>query len=366
MANKFTQFLDGVGQGILNPKGTVANYQHATRLFIDDSYRLAPRTKYMFYVRFELDTSVIQAPQFSAKYANEIGFLVKSADLPKYTFETVTKNQYNRKHVIYKNYTYDNLNLTFHDDSAGIVNALWALYFGYYSADRNLPNAAFDRNISTYRKTGTGFDNFRYGMDSNKKTGVDFIKSISVYTMSRRRFNGYTLLNPKITSWSHGSVASDANEFLDNSMTVAYESVVYSSGQVAIDSPKGFATLHYDNTPSPLSVQGGGVANLLGDGGVLDGIEQIFGDVNNGSAFGSVGGFLGTAITAINTAKNLNSLSLAGIKQEAINIISSPAALSGVVSTVGGVIGAAFPKNSNNTDTTTAVPKVLAGGDTQA
>ena len=318
----------------------------------------------MFYVRFELDKTVIQAPQFTSNYADEVGFLVKSADLPKYTFESVTKNQYNRKHVVYKNYSYDNLNLTFWDDSAGIVNALWALYFGYYSADRNLPNQAFDKTTSTYRKTGTGFDNFRYGMDSNKKQ-VDFIKSISIYTMSRRRFNGYTLLNPKITSWSHGQVDHSAGEFLENSMTVAYESVVYSSGQVAIDSPKGFATLHYDNTPSPLSVQGGGVANLLGDGGVLDGIEQIFGDVNSGSAFGSVGGFLGTAITAINTAKNFNSLSLAGIKQEAINIISSPAALSGVVSTVGGVIGAAFPKNSNNTDTTTAVPKVLAGGDNQ-
>ena len=361
MANKFTRFLKGVGDGLLTPKGQLANWQHATRLFIDDTMRLAPRTKFMFYVRFEIDKTVLKAPQFTNKHADEIGYLVKSADLPKFTMESITKNQYNRKHIVYKNFTYDPVNLTFHDDSQGIMNALWALYFGYYSADRNLPQQAFSKSISTYRSTDTGFDNFRYGLDNDKS--VDMFKSISIYTMSRRRFNGYTLVNPKITSWSHGQVSYEANEFLENSMTVNYESVIYSSGQVQQNSPTGFAMLHYDNTPSPLSVAGGGVANLFGQGGVLDGLESVFGNVSDGSAFGSVGGFLGTAISAANTIKNLNNLSKEGLKREAINIISSPAAILGIAGTVGGVVGSVFPKNTQNTNTTPATQKVLIAGD---
>ena len=359
MANKFTAFLSGVGQGLTNPKGGLADWRHATRLFIDDTMRLAPRTKFMFFVRFELDKTVVNAPQFTNKHVEEIGLLVKTVDLPKYTLETVTKNQYNRKKIIYKNINYDPINLTFHDDSAGIINALWAIYFGYYSADRNNPDMAYSK--SNYRATDTPIDSFRYGLDNNKS--VDMFKSISVYTMSRRRFNGYTYINPKIKTWSHGATDRSANEFLDNAMSFEYEAVRYSSGEVAIDSPMGFATLHYDNTPSPLSVAGGGVANLVGQGGVLDGLEQIFGAVGSGSAFGSVGGFLGTAIATANTVKNLNNLSAAGLKQEAINILSSPTAIRGAINTVGGVVGAAFPKNSNNTDTTIASPKIMAGGD---
>lgn len=362
MATYFTRFLSGVGSGLVNPKGQMANWTHATKLFVDDTYRLSPRTKYLFYVRFELDKTVLQAPQFTNRHADEIGFLVKSTDLPKYTLDTVTKNQYNRKKVIYKNINYEPVSLSFWDDSAGIVNALWALYMGYYVTDRALPLQAYSK--TNYRKTTTGLDNFRYGLDSGKT--VDFIKSISIYTMSRRRFNGYTLVNPKISNWQHGNMDYSASEFNENTMTVQYEAVKYSSGQVTYNNPKGFATLHYDTTPSPLSVAGGGVANLLGDGGVLDGLEQIFGDLESGSAFGSIGGFLGTAIKTANTIGNLKNLTKESLKNEAINILSSPAAISGAINTVGGIVGSVFPKNSNTTDTTTASPKILATGGEQA
>lgn len=356
MANKFTNFLNGAVTGLLTPKGQMANFQHATRLFVDDTYRLAPRTKFMFYVRFEIDKTVLTSQVFTNRHVDEIGFLVRSSDLPKYTFDSVTKNQYNRKKVVYKNISYDPLTLTFFDDNAGIINALWALYMGYYVADRTLPEQAFSK--TNYRKTDTGLDNFRYGFDNNRS--VDFIKSISVYTMSRRRFNGYTLINPKITQWQHGNVAyASASEPLETTMTVQYESVVYSGGNVTFDTPKGFATLHYDTTPSPLTVAGGGVANLLGDGGVLDGLEQVFGNVSNGTAFGSIGGFLSTAILAANTATNFKNLSTASLKAEAINILSNPKSISTIANTVGGVVGAVFPTNSSASNTTVASPKVL-------
>lgn len=357
MANKFTRFLTGVGTGLTNPKGLVSNWQHATRLFIDDTYRLSPRTKFNYYVRFEIDKTAHKAPSFTARHGDEVGMLVKTADLPKYSFDSVVKNQYNRKRIIYKNINYEPVNITLHDDNAGIINALWAIYYGYYIADRQVPVSAYNDN--KYRPTKTPLDNFRYGMDNNISVG--FFKSVSIYTMSRKRFLGYTLINPRIKAWNHGSVDYSANETLESTMTLEYEAVKYSAGNVSINNPKGFATLHYDLLPSPLSVAGGGVATLTGPGGVLDGLESIFGDLANGSTFESFGGFLGTAIKSVNTYKNFRGLSKEGLKQEAINILSNPANIATAVSTVGGVVGAVFPKSSTNTETTNAAPKSMVG-----
>ena len=182
--------------------------------------------------------------------------------------------------------------------------------------------------------------------------------------MSRRRFLGYTLVNPRIKSWNHGNVDYAASEFLESAMTLEYEAVRYSAGTVTFNNPKGFANLHYDFVPSPLSVAGGGVANLAGDGGVLDGLEQIFGEIGSGATFESFGGFLGTAIKSINTYKNIRGLSKEGLKREAINILSNPANVATAVSTVGGVVGAIFPKSaSTQTGTTTASRRNLLGGD---
>jgi hypothetical protein len=357
MANFFTRFLNGAVNGLTQPKGIVANWQHATRMFVDDTFRLAPRSKFLFYVRFEIDPAALTGAEWKQKHGDEVGMLVKSADLPKFSFESVVKNQYNRKKLLYKSIKYDDVNITMHDDSAGIINALWALYYGYYIADRHLPESGFEAN--KIRPTDTTKDKFRYGLDNNKT--VDFFKSITIYTMSRRRFLGYTLVNPRIKSWQHGSVAYSEGDFIESSMTLEYEAVRYSAGNVRVNSPKGFATLHYDTVPSPLSVAGGGVATLTGDGGVLDGLEQIFGDVGSGATFSSFGGFLGTAIKTINTYKNFKNLSPAQLKNEAINILSNPGNISGAISTVGGIVGAVFPKSQSNQDTTPASQKTMIG-----
>lgn len=353
MANKFTRFLTQFGQGALNPKGHLANWQHATRLFIDDTYRLAPRTKFNYYVRFEIDKTAIKSPAFNNKHIDEVGYLVKTSDLPKYTIDSVVKNQYNRKKILYKQVNYDPVNITFHDDSAGIINALWAIYYGYYFADRHQPDAAYSATHLIQPEDPR--IKFRYGMDNDKS--VDLFKSISIYSMSRRRFNGYTLINPRIKSWQHGQGDYSASEFMEHQMSLEYEAVRYSSGNVSFGTPKGFATLHYDSTPSPLSVAGGGTATLLGPGGVLDGLESIFGSVGDGSAFGSVGGFLSTVVAGINTAKNIKNLGADGLKQEAINILNNPASVRGLVGSVSGLIGSVIPKNTPAGETTVASQK---------
>ena len=357
MANYFTRFLTGVAEGLTNPKGQQANWQHATRLFIDNTMRLTPRSKFLFYVRFELNKAAIKAPAFTNNHQEEVGLLVKTAELPKFNFDSVVKNQYNRKKIVYKQINYYPVAVTLHDDSAGIVNALWAIYYGYYIGDRHNPTAAYEANH--LRPTKTPKDNFRYGMDND--ITEPFFSSVSIYTMSRRRFIGYTLINPRIKSWSHGNMDYASSEFAENTMQLEYEAVKYSAGNVSYNNPKGFANLHYDTVPSPLSVAGGGTSTLTGPGGVLDGLESVFGDIGSGATFDSFGGFLGTAVKAINTYKNTKSLSTAQLKSEALNILSNPGNLATAVSTVGGVVGAVFPKSASTQQTTTASPKTLTG-----
>ena len=252
---------------------------------------------------------------------------------------------------------YDTVSIRLHDDSAGVTNALWALYYGYYIADRAMPREAYSKTHIRAKDVEV-LNNFRYGMDNN--ISDPFFKSVSIFTMSRRRFQGYTLVNPRIKSWQHGDVAYGENDTVESTMQLEYEAVRYSAGNVTYNTPTGFAELHYDTSPSPLSVAGGGVANLLGTGGVLDGLESVFGDISSGAAFDSPASFLGTAIGAINTYRNLQGLSKDSIKNEAINVLSNPAAIATAVSTVGGVVGAVFPKSNTTTQPVDAQQKSLA------
>lgn len=351
MSNKLNGFLNGVASGILNPRGVTSDYRHATRLFVDDTFRLSPRTKFLFYARFEIDKSALKSPHFSNKHSDEIGYLIKSTDLPKYNFNTITKNQYNKKKILYTAINYEPLNLTFHDDSAGVMNALWAVYFGYYVKDRMNPPSSFTHPV--YRPKDFILGNFRFGLDND--LSVPFFKSITLYTMSRRRFLGYTLVNPRIKSWSHGSMDNSETAFNENQMSVEYETVFYTGGSVTFDNPKGFAKLHYDNLPSSLDIGGGGTASLLGTGGVLDGLESVFGNIQEGTAFDSPASFLNTVAGAINTVNNLSNLSSAGLAQEGLAFLGGAA--SSVTNNIGGAINAQFPGSATDNVGTRAAAK---------
>ena len=91
-----------------------------------------------------------------------------------------------------------------------------------------------------------------YGLNNGKPN--PFFKSITIYQLARREWSAYTLVNPLLTAWDHGSVESGATDFNENTITVAYEAVQYTNGSVAGDTPAGFAdaSIGYDVTPSPL------------------------------------------------------------------------------------------------------------------
>ena len=101
MASFLNGFLDNVVSGALNPKGNLADFQHASRVFVSDSHRLSPKVKFLYHVSFSINSTAASVlPQLNERHKNEIGLLVKSAQLPAFQVQTDVKHQYNRKKVI--------------------------------------------------------------------------------------------------------------------------------------------------------------------------------------------------------------------------------------------------------------------------
>jgi hypothetical protein len=71
----------------------------------------------------------------------------------------------------------------------------------------------------------------------------------------------------------------------------------------------GFATIHYDNEPSPLTVLGGGTNSIFGPGGVVDGIGSVIRNVQSGNILGAILG-------ASNTYNNAKKIKKSGVKEE--------------------------------------------------
>ena len=107
-------------------------YQHATKLFLADNFRLAPKQSFLFYVVINFDPALTEAQGLLANIVNfaeryqffETGMLVKKADLPKFQIDTKTLNAYNRKNVLQTKINYEPVSLTFHDDAADVNKLL--------------------------------------------------------------------------------------------------------------------------------------------------------------------------------------------------------------------------------------------------
>jgi len=340
MANFLNGFLDNLFKGALNPGGTFKDYQHAARLFSDNGFRLAPKAKFLYHVVFELTEEARNTvPQLDQRHKQEINMLVKQADLPKFSVQTQTKNMYNRKKNLQTSLEYDPINITFHDDNLGLTTLLLESYYRYYFRDGNYNTEGVSPPYSPRNTYGKPEEqNYRYGLDNNHKS--PFFDKITIYQLSRKEYTAYTLVNPLVTGLTHDSVdAYESAGLMQNQMTVAYEAVFYSRGPVGEDSPKGFATVHYDKTPSPLSIQGGGTSSLLGQGGVFGGLTTVLNDIAGGQFN------LGTALTAFNTYKNAKSLSKEGLREEGFNILKG--ALGDIRKEgIGGIPGVNVPKQN--------------------
>jgi hypothetical protein len=318
--------MPSFGQDFL--KGFLGNnslrdYTHASKTFTTNAFELKPRFKFLFHVSFTLNVQEI--PYLRGAMGNDdimnLSLAVKTIDLPKYNIDTETLNQYNRKRIIQKKINYDPVAVTFHDTSDDLIRKMWYYYMSYYYKDptqRYLdPNNTNGNNgDSANRQAGFGYNNrdiydvqrvgnvndwgyigesFNDGTSSaNGKP--PFFRDIRIYGMDQHKFAEYVLINPLITNWSHDQYDyTQGNGIMQNSMTIAYETVKYYSGAIARPSPggdpnvQGFATdAHYDKTVSPIARPGAN-ATVFGQGGLLETGAGIIGDLQSGSVLGLIG-----------------------------------------------------------------------------
>jgi hypothetical protein len=297
-------------------EGWMRDQQHASRLYRQDNlYDLAPKTTWIYYVSFKINPAITKYldPSWYTRYVtnNVIGQLVKSADLPKYTVTTETLNQYNRKTQVQTKLEYQPISITLHDDMANSTNDLWFNYFRYTNADGTYSKpskGASQYSVKPAEWGNTKYDTMpnRYGFDP--EANEPFFDNITIYLLNKQRYLSFTLVNPIIKEWRHGEVdQTQANKLLDSRMTVVYETVLYGKGHAGTMEP-AFNKNHYDKTPSPLSIAGGGAANLFGAGGVVAGATGIFGEGGSLASASSPWDYAKVAIQTANLAKNVSNL----------------------------------------------------------
>ena len=286
--------------------------RHANQIYTQNNFAFSPKTKYMYHVRFEPNEEIGNSATSNVfRFQKEIGVLVKSADLPSFRASIENKQQYNRKKNIQTRVDYQDCRITFHDDNTSVTRALLEEYYRYYFQDANKVTNGVD---GAYGPRDKYFNRVpSYGLDNGKQN--PFFKYITIYQLSRRDWVAYTLVNPLLTAWDHGSVDSNGSEFNENTISVAYEAVQYTSGNIGEQPPAGFAdaNIGYDVTPSPLGYLDNAMIPNGGEKGLLPALvglgtsallNKAFGNSNSPSknilkqvASGVIGGVVGNVLS---------------------------------------------------------------------
>jgi hypothetical protein len=341
----------GIGNGFFGVD-YLRDYDHASKIFRSNSYALAPKFKFLFHVYFEINEGNYAQP-FPEGY--NLGLLVKSVKLPNYTIQQAEYNQYNRKRLVQTKIKYDNIDITWHDDHSNLMRKLWFNYYTYYYSDAlnktgvsNYPTsvrASKQNNINftdrtQYKEfnTNTGIGDWGFSGETVPGTftggtgptsGVKwpFFKNIHIFSFSQHKVTQYTLVNPMIASFGHDTHAySEGNGTMENRMSIAYEFVKYSEGEIDGREPSAytynFAGKNYDHRVSPV-MQPGANGNILGQGGLVDAV----GGFSNDLASGNILGAIRTAGVAYNTFKNggLKKAVQSEIKSQVSNILTTTA-----------------------------------------
>ena len=301
--NFLTAFQDGLPG--------MKDYQHASRLYIDNNYKLMPKQKFLFHVVFNTDETLF-VDGFSSNERYQLNMLVKQCDLPKYDMSYEEKVQYNKKMYAATRIAYEPVNITFHDDHADTVNAFWKKYYEYNIADSiNMNNDLTISNTKDdYYSFGDARQTTKFGMDTPRQRRKPYLKGIEIFVLHKQRFTSMTLVNPVIGSFSHDNLdQADGAGVMNNTMQILYETVIYKSGIVNKNNVPGFATINYDNSPSPLTVLGGGTNSIFGPGGVVDGIGSVIRNVQSGNILGAI-------LSASNTYNNAKRIKKSDVKEE--------------------------------------------------
>ena len=390
------------------PEGGLKDYSHAAKTFRSSGYDLAPRTKFLFYVYFNLNTNIpAVANLISGGKSSTIGLTVKSAQLPSYAVDVSTMNQYNRKRLVQTKINYNPAQIVFNDDHSDLVRNMWYQYYQYYYSDPvyrygNTPSQsgvlgtvstllsgfsynsndtyAASRPVQKWGLNGQGYANpTLQSLASSLLTGAasgqePFFRDITIYGLSQKTYAQYTMINPLITDWTHDTYDyGQGNGVMTHTMSIRYENVKYYSGAVGgahpSESVTGFADpAHYDTVSSSITAPGSN--NTVQTQGTIR--SSVSGDKQDLQALATGQNTLQNVIGAVGqalvpTAASFLNGALAGSGALTQKLVAGavgaaaggvPGAVSAVINAQGGQI---FPTPAG-VDAATKLRNVISGG----
>jgi hypothetical protein len=263
----------------LSTGDTVKDFAHASRTFVDSGMRLHPKVGFLYHVFFDINPNIKSLVNRSAVADIELGLMARNVSLPKFSVDVKSYNAYNRNNLVQGKIKYDPVTITFHDDMANVVSKFWYQYYSYYYSDTRYAEAEYALAHKYVE---------RQRIDWGLRNAEPFIRNIRIYQLHKKQFTEFVLVNPMITSWQHGEQDYGASDPVQSTMSVQFETVKYRSGIISPETVKGFAEIHYDKTPSPLTPAGGGTNSILGPGGILATADSILGDLASGNLLGAV------------------------------------------------------------------------------
>lgn len=262
--------------------------RHATYNFNQGGQNLYynhPRFPFEFYVSINLDKSGGNAAYvdsfLNGPELQQLLPLVKSIDMPSIKIETTTLNQYNRKRISQTAIKYDPVKMICHDVVDGKTLQFWEMYYRYYFADGNEPGknsavipdsqsggtysvdnptssvlsstvgpsgastSSFQNTVATNspasstntngNKSGiqniisNTLDNHNFGFNLPEVGNVrNLIKSIDIYQVHGGKFNQVTLVNPRISAFTHDTLNyAVGDKTLEMTFTFEYEYAYY-------------------------------------------------------------------------------------------------------------------------------------------
>lgn len=337
-----SSFLKDAGAAFIGNE-YLRDFQHASKTFVAGNYAYSPKYKFLFHVYFDINTTALGSVISNWPQDNNFGLAVKTIQLPKFSIDTTTLNQYNRKRIVQTKIKYDPVSVVFHDDNNNMIRKMWYSYYSYYYKDPNqtdtgqsvatvgpaLPGGATDINRRTiYDNSIAGSEDWGYSGETTSvpdSAKVPFFKAINIYGFNQHNFVLYRLINPMIDSFQHDQYDySQGNGTMTHTMNLQYESVKYLEGAIDGKNPSAYVQgfgdqTHYDTTLSPIA-RPGSQSTILGQGGLVDGVGGIMDDLASGNILGAVQKAGATAQTFKNPANVLKiaTAEAVGIASDAI------------------------------------------------
>ena len=200
-----------------------------------DSWDGVPKPGFLYFVRFVR----ANAGTSGNDWAKGVGILAKSIDRPGVTFETETLNQYNKKRIVQKRIEYDPIKFVFHDTVDNKVFHMFEDYFRFYYGDPNKSSAnAWSWDIMS-ASLNSSQGAFGFIPPIGNPNMSYFFSHIEFYYIYGGHYSRFDVVNPKITSFSPSSMASDNSDGAEITIQLEYEGLIYQGNHISLASQDG-------------------------------------------------------------------------------------------------------------------------------